>query len=1247
MADTTARFLEAANDPRIARLAGDGRPAIVFDRTGTAVVWANAAGAAYLGTEDVSALLALRFPAAAPFARRIAALSGQLSAGQELTERIALPKGLLPHPVICRASRAILNNDRTVVLLVVDGTGRTSDEEAGARYQRMLDAFKAGSIPADTIPVVQEPEPAPAPAETDPEVSLAEAVQVETPQAEPAESDLNLEISDPIPQPDDTAAGAEVSTSAPMTADIAPESESTADDDASIQQGHPDESVGTIELVAVCPDPESSPALIADMDVSEASEPEKPTESAPSAGFTPPTHGRSVRFVFELDADFGFTFLSEEFAGVVGPRTADVVGRSWADVAAEFDLDPLGRVTATIRRRDTFTSITVDWPIEDAAARVPVDLTGMPVFTRDRSFRGYRGFGIAKSGAMFSVPARLRDEELLSAEAAPALVQNTTMVFDTSEPAPPTAPSKADVIEEGLGTAWPEADAAFAAPVEPAPAMAAPEAELRQPPAAPDIALLAAFADYLAVADAPALYEDAELDVILGENLEDPTPTADDVSESELGSEWSAGSGGAPVPPEVPPAPQEAPERETPSGEPATPAETPPAPGPGYPAPAPGEAPDSPRPLPDEEPAGMPDEGPDDVPPEFPGHLPADVPADMPDEAPGLLPDEIETPAAIESARRDTGTQAPNEASRPHVADALDDVAWREPQPRGEVIQSPIIARTIPHQEFSEEETARRQLSRPEREAFQKIAEALGARYEDGGPAAPAPFQLGGMQFTTPDTEGREPARTISPSGVAPGLSFDAGLLDKLPLAIAILKDGEAVTVNRAFLDLAGFSDYQALQDAGGFAEAFAGSALPRDSSLPAIRRRDGVEVPVSARLHSIPWNGGIASLLTVQETATTTGRDRAAAAEERVEELEAILDTATDGVLVLDIKGTVLGANRSAEALFGMERSSMVGDPLILLLAPESHRNALDYLDGLSRNGLSSVLNDGREVIGRVQTGGLVPLFMTIGRISASKFCAVLRDITQWKRAEEELTNAKRSAENASSQKSDFLAKISHEIRTPLNAIIGFSEVMMEERFGAVGSERYKEYLRDIHISGTHIMSLVNDLLDLSKIEAGKLDLSFEAVALNEVMRECVALMQPQANRERIIIRTSLSSSLPAVVADSRSVRQIVLNLLSNAIKFNTAGGQVIVSTIYEDTGEVALRVRDTGPGMSEDDISKALEPFRQLHTARPGRGTGLGLPLTKALVEANRAAFRIDSTVGQGTLVQVTFPSTRVLAE
>jgi PAS domain S-box-containing protein len=372
------------------------------------------------------------------------------------------------------------------------------------------------------------------------------------------------------------------------------------------------------------------------------------------------------------------------------------------------------------------------------------------------------------------------------------------------------------------------------------------------------------------------------------------------------------------------------------------------------------------------------------------------------------------------------------------------------------------------------------------------------------------------------------------------------------------------------------------------------------------------------------------------------------AAAANRIAELEAILDTATDGVVVIDGKGRIASVNHAAEALFGVTAGTVAGKPFTDLLAEESRRAALDYLDGLAANGVASVLNDGREVIGKVPTGGLIPLFMTMGRLGDSgKYCAVLRDITHWKNVEAELVAARRAAEAANQQKSDFLAKISHEIRTPLNAIIGFSEVMMEERFGPIGSDRYRAYLRDIHVSGAHLLSLINDLLDLSKIEAGKLELRSEAVAVNEVIQECVGLMQPQANRERIIIRTSLGANVPNVVADPRSFRQILLNLLSNAVKFTRAGGQVIVATALEDSGEVVVRIRDTGIGMSEKDVETAMKPFRQVATSgRQREGTGLGLPLTKALVEANRASFAIDSVPNQGTLVRITFPTTRVLA-
>jgi PAS domain S-box-containing protein len=366
--------------------------------------------------------------------------------------------------------------------------------------------------------------------------------------------------------------------------------------------------------------------------------------------------------------------------------------------------------------------------------------------------------------------------------------------------------------------------------------------------------------------------------------------------------------------------------------------------------------------------------------------------------------------------------------------------------------------------------------------------------------------------------------------------------------------------------------------------------------------------------------------------------------------ELHAILDTATDGVVVLDAQGLILSLNQSAQALFGYDQGELLGQSFSTLLMPESHAYAQDYLAGLQGKGVASLLNDGREIIGRARQGGAIPIFITIGRVAsgeAMKFCAVLRDMTHWKKAESELREARREAERASALKSDFLAKISHEIRTPLHAIMGFAEVIMEERFGPVGNDRYKDYLKDIHASGTHVMSLVNDLLDLSKIESGKAELNFVAVDANRIVQDCVALLQPQALRERVILRIALAPHMPKLVADERSLKQIVLNLLSNAVKFNEPGGQVIVSTALTDSGNAVIRVKDTGIGMDDEEIQMALEPFRQLATAKQSSGTGLGLPLTRALVEANRASFTIRSRKREGTLVEVSFPSPRVLAE
>jgi PAS domain S-box-containing protein len=371
---------------------------------------------------------------------------------------------------------------------------------------------------------------------------------------------------------------------------------------------------------------------------------------------------------------------------------------------------------------------------------------------------------------------------------------------------------------------------------------------------------------------------------------------------------------------------------------------------------------------------------------------------------------------------------------------------------------------------------------------------------------------------------------------------------------------------------------------------------------------------------------------------------------------LSAILDTATDGVAVLDGQGRIITLSRSGEALFGYDQSEVAGRWFLDLIAPESKAIVTDYFESLKSDAGVSLLNLGREVIGLARQGGSIPVFMTIGRIDDSsggceqqevRFCAILRDLTHWKKVERDLEEARKEAERVSALKSDFLARVSHEIRTPLNAILGFAEVMMDESFGAIGNQRYKDYLGDIHASGTLVMSLVNDLLDLSKIEAGKMEFDFASIDANRIVSECVSIMQPQASQERVAIRLSLSPALPNLLADERSLRQIVLNLLSNAVKFNQPGGQVSVATALADAGSAIIRIRDTGTGMSEADIGAAFEPFRRLATAKPSSGTGLGLPLTRALVEANHAALTIKSKPQEGTLVEVVFPRARIFAE
>jgi PAS domain S-box-containing protein len=578
-----------------------------------------------------------------------------------------------------------------------------------------------------------------------------------------------------------------------------------------------------------------------------------------------------------------------------------------------------------------------------------------------------------------------------------------------------------------------------------------------------------------------------------------------------------------------------------------------------------------------------------------------------------------------------------------------------------EPIETPLDLTLEPSPRPAEPEERREnahlsRLSVAERSAFREIARALGARFEGDeppAPANPAPMPEEASRPTSTNVTSLRPTPSVEPDAVR--------VLERLPVGILVHRGDTPLFANRMLLDLAGCADVEHLDAEGGVGRLFRGRSTLvsyEDGVSPfALTARTGESIPIEVRLTTVDWAGLPASLMLVRRLPENDPGQRLRALEldlrardDQLRELSSILDTATDGVIVLDEQGRILSLNRSAEALFGYDQNEVTGEALTVLFAPESHAVASHYLDGISGNGVASLLNDGREVLGRVRQGGAIPLFMTVGRIAEGperKYCAVLRDITAFRKAESDLMGAKRAAEDASAEKSDFLAKISHEIRTPLSTIIGFAEVMLEERFGPVGSERYKDYLQDIHASGNHVVSLVNGLLDLAKIEAGRMELAFTGVNLNELVAACVAEVQPLAARERIVMRTSFVAKLPPVVADERSIRQIMLNVVSNAIKFTEAGGQVIVSTAVTDRGEVAFRVRDTGVGMTKEEIAAALEPFRQGAAPRKRGGMGLGLPLTKALVEANRGALLITSARNEGTLVEVLFPPTRVLAD
>lgn len=368
---------------------------------------------------------------------------------------------------------------------------------------------------------------------------------------------------------------------------------------------------------------------------------------------------------------------------------------------------------------------------------------------------------------------------------------------------------------------------------------------------------------------------------------------------------------------------------------------------------------------------------------------------------------------------------------------------------------------------------------------------------------------------------------------------------------------------------------------------------------------------------------------------------------------LEGVLSVATEGIIILDKDLNIYLFSQGAEHIFGRDAEEMAGTPVDQLIPArlrDAHRgNMQRFKEGSqkslrmsARNGLVGLRKDGEEF----------PATVSVSKVEARGghlYAVILRDISLEKSTQQNLHNAKLAAETADQAKSHFLATMSHELRTPLNAVIGFSEMMEQQVFGPLGHPKYASYATHIREAGTHLLTLISDILDLSKIEAGKEELFEQEVNVSETLRAAMQLMNAQAESAGVGLKLDVPESLPVLLADETKVKQILFNLMSNAIKFTAPGGKVTLKAYWSGGPNLILQIVDTGVGIAPEDISKALSAFQQVNrdTHATQEGTGLGLPLAKNLIELHGGSLDLQSERGFGTTVTVTFPAERIVGQ
>lgn len=384
--------------------------------------------------------------------------------------------------------------------------------------------------------------------------------------------------------------------------------------------------------------------------------------------------------------------------------------------------------------------------------------------------------------------------------------------------------------------------------------------------------------------------------------------------------------------------------------------------------------------------------------------------------------------------------------------------------------------------------------------------------------------------------------------------------------------------------------------------------------------------------------------------TSEIIRRNRAETAlRESEERLSLHMQNTPVGVIAWDSDFNCTQWNPAAEAIFGFTSEEALGGNALALLVPEELHGEIDGIfenlmkqSGGGRNINENVTKDGRTILCEWFN---TPLKGEDG-VSVG-IASMIRDITDQKQQEKELHEAKEAADKANEAKSEFLAMMSHDLRTPLNAIIGFSDLMKSKLYGPVGDSRYDEYLNDINDSGKFLLNLINLVLDISKIEAGKFELVDERTELNSFLMSSIKLISLQANDHGVELDLSCPSDLPFLLCDQRTLGQTVNNLLSNAIKFSNEGDRVKIAVEMAQDNSIAISVNDTGIGMDKEGIEKALEPFGQAESgkARKYEGTGLGLHVSRLLMEQHGGTLEIESEIGKGTHVVIRFPAERTL--